>query len=146
MSIIEEGSSHQVVRMAYLAVVGSHTVNGVAALHSELVQSQLFPDFVEFFGKERFLNITNGVTQRRWLNQANPELGKLFTKTLGTSDWLKDLSLISKIKSYAKDLEFQKAWMHIKLQNKIRLANYMEHNCGVKVSPSALFDIQVYFC
>jgi glucan phosphorylase len=143
MSIIEEGSSHQQVRMAYLAVVGCHCVNGVAALHSALVQSQLFPDFVDFFGAGKFMNVTNGVTPRRWLNQANPSLGKLITKTLVSEEWLKDLSLIAKVKAFAKDETFQKEWMAIKRQNKVRLADYIEAACGVTVSPDALFDIQV---
>lgn len=144
MSIIEEGNGYQSVRMAYLAVVGSHSVNGVAALHSELVKSQLFPDFVEYFGNERFLNVTNGVTPRRWLNQANPELASLITKTLGTENWLKDLSLLQKIKVNAKNEEFQKKWMDIKLKNKLTLASYIEDNCRVKVSADALFDVQVF--
>lgn len=142
MSIIEEAGSSQYVRMAYLAVVGTHHVNGVAALHSELVKTQLFPDFVEFFGPEKFTNVTNGVTPRRWLNQANPKLGDLITKTLGSNLWLKKLTELGKLKAKADDPEFQKTWMSIKRWNKQRLSEYIEVACGLKVSPDALFDIQ----
>ena len=142
MSIIEEGAQ-QSVRMAFLAVAGSHCVNGVAALHSELVKTQLFPDFVEFYGHEKFTNVTNGVTSRRWLNQANPELAALITETIGSEDWLKDLTKIKPILLKAKDPEFQAKWMAIKRRNKARLADYILEACGITVSPDALFDIQV---
>ena len=141
MSIIEEGHP-QNVRMAYLAVVGSHCVNGVAALHSDLVKTQLFRDFVEFYGAAKFTNVTNGVTPRRWLNQANPQLGALIDEKLGGQAWLRDLSLLSKLKPYAQDAAFQKRWMEIKRNNKVRLAAYIWSACGVKVSPDALFDVQ----
>ncbi len=141
MSIIEEGAA-QHVRMAFLAVVGSHCVNGVAELHSNLVKTQLFQDFVEFYGASKFTNVTNGVTPRRWLNQANPDLGALITTALGSNAWLKDLSLLSKVKMHAKDAEFQRKWMEIKLQNKKRLADYIQVACGIQVSAEALFDIQ----
>ncbi|KAG1220965.1 hypothetical protein G6F68_021056 [Rhizopus microsporus] len=85
VSIIEEGSPQQ-VRMAYLAVVGSHKVNGVAALHSDLIKKQLFSDFIKYYGPEKFINITNGITPRRWLYQATPGLRDLITKTLGGSE------------------------------------------------------------
>lgn len=119
MSIIEEGGNNQSVRMAFLAVIGSHTVNGVAALHSDLVKSQLFPDFVEFYGAKKFTNVTNGVTPRRWLNQANPALGKLITTTLKSDGWLKNLNLLAEIKPYATDDAFQQKWMAIKRNNKV---------------------------
>ena len=88
MSIIEEGHP-QYIRMAYLAIVGSHCVNGVAALHSELIKTTVFSEFVAFFGDDHFTNITNGVTPRRWLHQANPKLSDLITSTLKSDHWLK---------------------------------------------------------
>jgi starch phosphorylase len=143
MSIIEEGSP-QNIRMATLAVVCCHTVNGVAELHSELVQKQLFPEFVEFFGASRFTNVTNGVTPRRWLHQANPKLSSLISSTLKGQNWLKDLSLLNNLKKYADDATFQKKWMEIKHQNKKKLAEHIATACGVYVNPDALFDVQVF--
>jgi starch phosphorylase len=118
MSIIEEGNP-QHVRMAYLAVVGSHCINGVAALHSELVQNVLLKEFVEFFGKEKFTNVTNGVTPRRWLHQANPDLSSLITEYLKGTDWLHDLNKLEKLKSQADNAAFTQRWREIKLQNKV---------------------------
>jgi starch phosphorylase len=88
MSIIEEGHP-QFVRMAFLAVVGSHTINGVAALHSNLIKSMIFQDFVEYFGEQKFTNVTNGITPRRWLHQSNHKLSDLITSKLGNRAWLK---------------------------------------------------------
>lgn len=141
MSIIEEGHP-QHVKMAFLAVVGSHTVNGVAALHSQLIKSMIFKDFVEFYGEKKFTNVTNGITPRRWLHQANPNLSSLITKTLKSNNWIKDLSQISQLRSFADDKSFQKQWMDIKYQNKVRLADYIASHCKVEVSPDAMFDIQ----
>lgn len=97
MSIIEEGSP-QSVRMAVLAVVCCHTVNGVAKLHSDLVANNLFPEYRDYFGKERFTNVTNGITPRRWLHQANPKLSALITETLGGQDWLTHLNKLEGLK------------------------------------------------
>ncbi|KAJ3356156.1 Non-essential glycogen phosphorylase [Entophlyctis luteolus] len=141
MSIVEEGQP-QYIRMAFLAVVGSHTVNGVAALHSELVKSMLFNDFVEYFGEARFTNVTNGVTPRRWLHQANPRLSSLIVDKLGSELFLKDLSELQKLKAFASDSAFQKQWMEIKHTNKVRLAQHIQLHCGIDVNPDALFDIQ----
>ncbi|KAI8614952.1 glycosyl transferase [Chytriomyces sp. MP71] len=141
MSIVIEGQP-QYISMAHLAVVGSHTVNGVAALHSELVKSMLFQDFVEYFGEARFTNVTNGVTPRRWLHQANPQLSKLIESKLGNDMFLKHLNELQKLKKFSDDGVFQKEWMDIKYQNKLRLANHIRVHCGVDVSPDALFDIQ----
>lgn len=124
MSIIEEGNP-QNIRMAYLAVVGSHCVNGVAALHSELVQTVLLKEFVEFFGKEKFTNVTNGVTPRRWLHQANPDLSSLITEYLKGSDWLQDLNQLERLKSLADNPEFTSRWREIKLQNKVPIFKLM---------------------
>ncbi|KAJ3071789.1 Non-essential glycogen phosphorylase [Podochytrium sp. JEL0797] len=141
MSIVEEGQP-QYIRMAFLAVVGSHTVNGVAALHSELVKSMLFHDFVEYFGADHFTNVTNGVTPRRWLHQANPHLSNLIAQKLGNENFLKHLDQLQQIKKYADDAEFQKQWMNIKLKNKKRLAEHILIQCGIEVDPEAMFDIQ----
>ncbi|RKO89280.1 carbohydrate phosphorylase-domain-containing protein [Blyttiomyces helicus] len=141
MSIIEEGHP-QWIRMAHLAAVGSHTVNGVAELHSALVRSNIFPDFVEYYGSEKFVNVTNGVTPRRWLYQSNPLLAKLITKKLGSDAFLKDLSELEKVKAFADDSAFQKEWMDIKRENKVRLAKYIKEHLNVEVNPDALFDVQ----
>ncbi|CAO3683928.1 unnamed protein product [Rhizopus stolonifer] len=142
VSIIEESNPQQ-VRMAYLAVVGSHKVNGVAALHSDLVKSQLFPDFVRFYGSDKFINITNGITPRRWLYQANPGLRDLITRKLGSEDWVTHLDKLKELSKYAEDVDFQKEWMQVKTKNKARLAEWIQTNLNITVNPEALFDIQV---
>ena len=142
VSIIEESNPQQ-VRMAYLAVVGSHTVNGVAALHSELIKTELFSEFIKYYGPDKFINITNGITPRRWLYQANPKLRDLITETLGSKKWVTHLDELKGLTKYANDKSFQDKWMKVKLQNKIRLADYIKHNLNIDVDPNALFDIQV---
>ncbi|ORX63190.1 glycosyl transferase [Hesseltinella vesiculosa] len=142
VSIIEESQPQQ-VRMAYLAVVGSHTVNGVAALHSELVRTQLFPAFVKVYGADKFINITNGVTPRRWLYQANPGLRNLITRALGNEGWVDHLDELSKLKTLADDAQFQQEWMQVKRQNKDRLKDWLRTHMDIYVSSDALFDIQV---
>ncbi|KAI8391314.1 glycosyl transferase [Radiomyces spectabilis] len=142
ISIIEE-SNPQHVRMAYLAVVGSHTVNGVAALHSDLIKKELFSDFIKYYGPEKFINITNGITPRRWLYQANPSLRNLITETLKSEEWVTKLDLLQGLKKYADDADFQKRWMDVKHKNKERLAKWIQKNMDITVSPDALFDIQV---
>ncbi|KAI8997657.1 glycosyl transferase [Pilobolus umbonatus] len=142
VSIIEEGSPQQ-VRMAYLAVVGSHTINGVAALHSDLIKKNLFNDFIKYFGPEKFINITNGITPRRWLYQSNPGLRDLITKKLGGEKWVTHLDQLQELKKYAEDKDFQKEWVNIKLKNKERLAYWIKDKLDVEVDPHALFDIQV---
>ncbi|KAI8074354.1 glycosyl transferase [Gilbertella persicaria] len=142
MSIIEESSPQQ-VRMAYLAVVGSHTVNGVAALHSDLIKKDLFNDFVKYYGPEKFINITNGITPRRWLYQANPGLRDLITKALGSEEWATQLDLLQGLKKHADDKDFQRSWANVKFENKKRLADWIKLHMGVSVDPHALFDIQV---
>ncbi|KAI9090808.1 glycosyl transferase [Phlyctochytrium arcticum] len=141
MSIIEEGHP-QHVRMAHLAAVGSHHVNGVAELHSELVKTTIFADFVQFYGKEKFVNVTNGVTPRRWLHQANPDLSALIDEKLGSQAWLKDLSQLAKLKKFATDADFQARFMDIKYKNKMRLAEYIREVLQIEISPDALFDVQ----
>ncbi|KAI9476360.1 MAG: glycosyl transferase [Benjaminiella poitrasii] len=142
VSIIEETNPQQ-VRMAHLAVVGSHTVNGVAALHSDLIKKYLFNDFVKYYGPEKFINITNGITPRRWLYQSNPGLRDLITTTLGSEAWATKLELLEGLKKHADDPQFQEVWSSVKHANKKRLADWIKANLGIDVNPNALFDIQV---
>ena len=141
MSIIDENGTKS-VRMAHLAVFGSHVINGVAALHSELVKSDVFPDFYQMM-PERFQNKTNGVTSRRWINQANPKLRELITKWIGTEEWIKNLSIVSGLRPVADNKELQAEWRAVKTQNKMRLRDIIQKSCGVAVMPTALFDVQV---
>lgn len=140
MSIIEEGGLKQ-VRMAHLAIVGSHTTNGVSELHSELIQTSLVPDFAVLW-PDRFTNQTNGITQRRWLLQANPQLATLITNTIGDR-WITDLDTLRGLEPFAPDQAFQDAFADIKRSNKQRLARVIRQETGVSVSPDSLFDIQV---
>lgn len=140
MSIIEEGH-HQQVRMAHLAIVGSFSVNGVAALHSELLQKGLFQDFYQLW-PEKFNNKTNGVTQRRWMAWCNPDLSELITDTIG-AEWITDLSQLNKLTAYADKDSFQQSWHQAKQKNKQRLADLVKQRCGVTFNTNAMFDIQV---
>jgi starch phosphorylase len=142
VSIIEE-SQPKMVRMAYLAVIGSHKVNGVAELHSDLIQTTIFKDFVNIFGADKFTNVTNGITPRRWLHQANPRLSELIASKTGGHDFLKDLTLLNKLEAFVDDKEFRKEWAEIKFANKVRLAKYIKSTMDVEVNPAALFDVQV---
>ena len=140
MSIIEEGGT-PMVRMAYLAIVGSYSVNGVAELHSRLLQEGLFRDFHELW-PERFNNKTNGVTQRRWLAMCNPDLSNLICEQIGDS-WITRLDRLKQLTPYAEDAAFRRRWHEVKQANKQRLADMVERDCGVKFDTDALFDIQV---
>ena len=140
MSIIEEGSSRY-VRMAHLAIVGSFSVNGVAELHSSLLQQDLFRDFYEFW-PEKFNNKTNGVTQRRWIGWANPELSNLLSRNIG-ADWLIDLANLKKLASLVTNTRFRHDWFAVKQKNKERLAALVEKACGIKFNTESIFDIQV---
>ncbi len=140
MSLIEEGDQPQ-VRMAYLAIVGSFSVNGVAALHSELLRQGLFHDFYELW-PEKFNNKTNGVTQRRWLAACNPPLKELISDYIG-DDWIADLSQLLKLKDYIDDQTFRHRWNLAKQQNKERLAQLVLKDCGVQFNINAMFDVQV---
>ncbi|BGP39269.1 Non-essential glycogen phosphorylase [Rhodotorula kratochvilovae] len=142
MSLIEEGFPKR-VRMAHLAVIGSHKVNGVAELHSELVKTQLFPDFVEHLGRDHFSNITNGITSRRWLYQCNPGLATLISKKLGGDEWVVNLDQLEKLQKFAKDKAFQKEWAAVKQANRNRLCDYIEATTGLTVNRKALIDVQV---
>lgn len=140
LSIIEEGPQQQ-VRMAHLAIVGSYSINGVAALHSELLKKGLFHDFYELW-PHKFNNKTNGVTQRRWMAWCNPALSALVTETIGDK-WITELTELKKLEPYANDQNFQKKWHDAKLENKKRLAALVQESCGVTFDPEAMFDIQV---
>ena len=140
-SIVEEGGGKQ-LRMAHLSVVGSHAVNGVAALHTELLKRNLFPEFNELF-PGKFQNKTNGITPRRWLVDCNPRLSALITKTLGHTDWPRDLDMLQKLGDRADNAAFQKEFMAIKRANKVDLAALIKELCDVEVSPDALFDVQI---
>lgn len=107
VSIIEE-SQPQVIRMAYLAIIGSHKVNGVAELHSDLIKATIFKDFIAVFGPDKFTNVTNGITPRRWLHQANPKLSDLIASKLGGYDFLKDLNLLKGLEQWVDNKEFRK--------------------------------------
>ncbi|MDJ0917334.1 MAG: glycogen/starch/alpha-glucan phosphorylase [Woeseiaceae bacterium] len=140
MSLIKEGGE-PMVRMAYLAIVGSFSVNGVAELHSRLLREGLFKDFAELW-PEKFNNKTNGVTQRRWLAACNPKQSKLMTDKIGDG-WITDLSQLSKLKNYADDKQFQSDWRHVKLANKVRLKRLVFEQTGVDLSTDMMFDVQV---
>ena len=140
LSLIDEHGERR-VRMAHLSVVGSHKVNGVSALHSQLLVQTIFADFAAIW-PERFTNMTNGVTPRRWLAQANPGLSGLLDSTLG-SRWRLDLDQLKRLDEHRCDAAFQDRFMAIKRANKVRLAVYIEGSTGIKVSPDSLFDVQV---
>jgi starch phosphorylase len=140
MSLIEEGPE-PMVRMAYLAIVGSFSVNGVAALHSRLLAEGLLHDFYELW-PEKFNNKTNGVTPRRWLAGANPPLARLLTETLGEG-WVADLEELRRLTPLAEDGAFRARWRQARQENKIRLAAMVEAETGVAFDPQALFDVQV---
>lgn len=140
VSIIEE-SHPKMVRMANLAVVGSHTVNGVAAIHSQLLKSRLFPEFDSLY-PGKLTNKTNGITPRRWLLACNRDLASLINSKIGKS-WIKNLDDLKQLEAYSDDEAFQDAYMDIKYQNKVALAKIIEKDCGIEVDPSALFDVQI---
>ncbi len=140
MSLIEEGEAKQ-VRMAHLSIVGSHSVNGVSALHSRLVQRTLAADFYALW-PERFNNKTNGVTPRRWLVQANPLLSGLITKTIGDK-WITDLEQLRNLEPYANDAAFGQELGRVKHANKERLARLIRETTSISVNPESLFDVHV---
>ncbi len=139
-SIIEEGPV-KMVRMAHLAIIGSHSVNGVAELHSQLLKERIFPDFHDFF-PGKFNSKTNGITPRRWLLDVNPALAHLISSKIGAG-WITDLDQLRKLEPYVDNPKFVASWRMIKLDNKIRLAEYINRLCGVEVDPHSMFDIQV---
>ena len=140
MSIIDE-SGDRYVRMAHLACVGSHAVNGVAELHSELLKREVLRDFHELF-PEKFHNVTNGVTPRRWMALTNPRLAELISGTIGEG-WITHLDELRRLEAFAEDPGFRKEWRRIKRENKNDLATLIGNRTGVAVNPDSLFDIQV---
>ena len=140
MSIIEEGHSPQ-IRMAYLAVVACHSVNGVAALHSQLLRQHLFHDFFELW-PQKFNNKTNGVTPRRWMASSNPLLGGLIDHSIG-EEWHTDLTKLKGLQKFADDKKFRAEWYKVKQANKQRLAEMVAQDCNVEFDPAAMFDVQV---
>ncbi|MCB2296732.1 glycogen/starch/alpha-glucan phosphorylase [Clostridium tagluense] len=137
MSIIHD----EYIRMAYLAIVGSHSVNGVAKLHTELLKHQELADFYEFF-PEKFNNKTNGITHRRWLLNSNKGLANLITETIGDK-WIKCPNELNRLMDYAQDAAFQEKTQDIKTNNKITFSNYILSNYGAKIDPSSIFDVHV---
>ena len=140
LSLIDESGERR-VRMAHLSIVGSHKVNGVSALHSDLLVATIFADFASLW-PARFTNMTNGVTPRRWLAQANPGLAALLDQTIG-SGWRLDLDQLEQLGSHADRSEFREAFMAVKGDNKVRLAAHIHATTGVDVDPASLFDVQV---
>ena len=140
MSLIQE-TPVKVVRMSYLAIVGSFSVNGVAELHSRLLKQGLFRDFAGLW-PDKFNNKTNGVTQRRWLAACNPGLAGLISDRIGPG-WVTDLDLLEKLKPLAGDSDFQDEWRGIKQANKARLVANIEGKTGLAVDPAMMFDVQV---
>ena len=140
VSIIDETQSRR-VRMAHLAVVGSHTVNGVAALHSELLKTTLFADFHKIY-PHKLTNMTNGITPRRWLNQANPDLTDLIAKAIGDG-FQKELTQLKKLTPLADDKDFRKAFRAVKQANKARLAKKIHTLTGIELNIDSLFDVQI---
>jgi starch phosphorylase len=140
LSLIEEGPT-PMVRMAYLAIVASYSVNGVAALHSRLLREGLFRDFAELW-PDRFNNKTNGVTQRRWMVACNPALSGLISERIGEG-WITDLDQLEQLRDHIEDEDFRRRWQRVKLNNKVRLAKEIEARTGVAITPGMLFDVQV---
>ncbi len=137
LAIIADGQ----IRMAYMAIVGSHSVNGVAALHTEILKNQELKDFYKLY-PEKFNNKTNGITQRRWLLHANPQLAELITEKIGDG-WITDLAQLERILPFSEDKEFQERFMDIKRANKVALAKYIKSAKGIDINPDSIFDIQV---
>jgi glycogen phosphorylase len=140
LSLIDEGGPRY-VRMAHLAAVGSHMINGVAQLHSELLKQTVLRDFAELW-PDKFSNVTNGVTPRRFVALSNPEVTRLISSRLGDG-WLQDLDQLRKLEPLADDADFQEQWREVKLANKQRLASLIAERTGIVVAPESLFDIQV---
>jgi len=137
MAIIADGQ----IRMAYLAIVGSHSVNGVAAIHTEILKTQELKDFYEIY-PEKFNNKTNGITQRRWLAHSNPGLASLITESIGEG-WITDLDQLKKLEQFKDDPAFAGSFMKVKRKNKTALAGYIGDTKGVRIDPDSIFDIQV---
>jgi glycogen phosphorylase len=140
LSLVQEGSVRR-IRMAHLAIVGSHAVNGVAELHTAILKQGLFRGFARVF-PDRIQNVTNGITPRRWLIQANPRLAQLITSAIGP-EWVDDLNKLEKLVPLADDAEFRSIWMRTKQENKKRLARYVLRKTGIGINPETLFDVHI---
>ncbi len=140
LSIVQEKPVRS-VRMANLAIVGSSAINGVAALHTELLKTRIFKEFYKYW-PERFQNKTNGITHRRWILNSNPRLSDLITSKIG-KDWIYDIYRLRELEQFAGDPEFQEQWWQVKRQNKEELARQIQFDCGINVNPDSIFDIQV---
>jgi len=147
MSMVGENENGKYIRMGNISVIGAHHVNGVAFMHTEIVKRDTFTNLYKWAvatgETSKFVNCTNGVTPRRWINCANPGLSKLITEKLGSDAWLKDLSLIKGICKFKDDRAFQTQWMAVKQSNKERFAKWIKKHCGLDVDASYLFDVQV---
>lgn len=137
MAIIQGNMIH----MAWLAIYGSHTINGVAALHTEILKKKELKDWYEIY-PERFQNKTNGITQRRWLLQSNPQLAKLITELLGDK-WITDLSQLKRLEEYVEDEGILRRILEIKHEKKIELVNYLRETQGIEINPNSIFDMQI---
>ncbi len=140
LSIIEEGEEKN-IRMANLAIVGSHSINGVAALHTEILKKDVFREFYDYW-PEKFNNKTNGITQRRWLKLCNPGLSELITEKIG-ENWITNLAELKKLENFVDDEAFRKKWNKVQRQNKIRLAEYIHRKLKTEINTDSLFDVQV---
>ena len=140
ISIIEEGTPKK-IRMAYLAIVGSFSVNGVSALHSDLLKEKLFRDFY-VLTPGKFNNKTNGITQRRWLLKANPRLSNLLVNYIG-DDWVKDLNKLQEIEKLSRDKDFAQKWFEVKKKNKEALVRYVQTSMNIGLDPGSIFDVQI---
>ncbi|MEE9498343.1 MAG: glycogen/starch/alpha-glucan family phosphorylase, partial [Nitrospinaceae bacterium] len=129
------------IRMSNLAIVGSHAVNGVAQLHSEILKTKVFKDYNDLF-PDRFHNITNGITQRLWLKSCNPELAELITETVG-EEWTTHLDILRQLLPYVKDDDFRQRWREVKQNSKARLARHVQQELSIELNPESLFDVQV---
>jgi glycogen phosphorylase len=140
MSVVEEGVPKK-VRMANLAIIGSHSLNGVAELHTKILKESVFKDFYELM-PEKFNNKTNGITQRRWLLLSNPGLAALITKTIG-DEWITNLSAIKALEKYADDKKFLQEWTMVKKHNKEKLAQYVKEKCNIELDINSIFDCHI---
>ena len=140
ISFIEE-NDHKQIRMPYLSIVGSHTINGVAELHTELLKTTVFKDFYKLF-PERFQNKTNGITPRLWLRNVNPELSKIITAKIGDG-WITELQQLRQLEAFADEPEFQQSWRSVKRLKKEQLAYWLKQNGGIRIDPESLFDVQI---
>ncbi|KAL7100989.1 hypothetical protein ACP275_08G028900 [Erythranthe tilingii] len=132
----------KMVRMANLCVVGGHTVNGVAEIHSEIVKQEVFNDFFQLW-PEKFQNKTNGVTPRRWIQYCNPDLSAVITKWIGSKDWVLNTDKLAELRKFADNEDLQREWRAAKKSNKIKLVSFLKETTGYSVNPDAMFDIQV---